>query len=131
LWVNSEVSTSSRIIIAVQVVVKPRFSIKILPCKSQVAGDGLCSDLDVSEGIVGCRPGCCSAGGCDLLRCAEVVVLIPVVNAVCLEKERGGAPLGIGDIAVGFNLCSGGVIFADQAFVGIYKICPCAVNLFP
>jgi hypothetical protein len=103
----------------------------ILPREPQVVGDPLNANLGIAEGIIPRRPNDKTAGCDQLLRGAQMIVLVPVAGAAYSDKERIGPPLGSRCPAVGPQLISSSIVLTDQTFIRVYKIGPVPVNVFP
>jgi hypothetical protein len=110
------------------VVVEPGFFVIVLTGEAQIVGNAFYINLGIPEGVIGCRPNHKTAGRHDLLRRPLVVVLVPVIMAAYLDKERIGAPLGSRCPTIGPQLNSRCIILTDQTFIRVYKIGPDSVN---
>jgi hypothetical protein len=128
IGVGPQIPAGGRIIITVEVVVEAGLGVVVLPWEAQVAGDHFNANLRIAERVIGRRPDNLTATGNDLLRSPLVVVLVPVVLAAYLDKERIGSQSGLRRPAIGPQLRSGCVILTDQTFGRVYKIGPDTVN---
>ncbi len=110
---------------------QPRLGIEILSRKSQVIFHGTNFNRCLPESRVASRLDHGPIRFDQLLRRAEVVVLVEIVLAALLQPERIRGPGGVRFVTVGPDFIADSIVFRHQSFIGVEEGGSASADLFP